>query len=164
MNLAFLAGGAALAFKSEYVLLFAVLLFVLLTQKPRNLIKSTFNILLYCLVPLLSFGTLFVQGMSCRDFYAALLFMKKFFTTSSMLYHIGRTGGIFRIEDLGLYWQCILGLLIFWVIAFLFFKLSQKHIKACGLRLCFSGNICKYNQCKFTYRNFANSRIYFLDF
>lgn len=130
LNLAFLAGGAALAFKSEYVLLFAVLLFVLLTQKPRNLTKSAFNILLYCLVPLLSFGTLFVQGMSCRDFYAALLFMKKFFTTSSMLYHIGRTGGIFRIEDLGLYWQCILGLLIFWAIAFLFFKLSQKIHKS----------------------------------
>lgn len=127
LRFAFLAAGFAFACKSEYLILFIILLLTSIIIKPCRIKENFLNICLFCIIPIISWGTLFVQGLSMSEFITAMLFMKKFFTTDSMIYHISRTGSIFRIENLALYTRCIIGLLIFWGTSLLLFKTALKN-------------------------------------
>ncbi|MGN0015191.1 MAG: glycosyltransferase family 39 protein [Candidatus Gastranaerophilaceae bacterium] len=127
LHTAFLAAGFAFACKGEYGILFIVLLFTSVIIKPCSIKENILNTCLFFVIPIISLGTLFVQGLSISDFMTAMLFMKKFFTTDSMLYHISRTGSIFRIENFALYTRCIIGLSIFLGTSFLLFKAASKN-------------------------------------
>ena len=127
IRFAFLAAGFAFACKGEYGILFIILLFTSIIIKPCLIKENILNICLFCMIPMISWGTIFVQGLSISEFITAMLFMKKFFTTDSMIYHISRTGSIFRIENLALYTRCIIGLLIFWGTSLLLFKTALKN-------------------------------------
>ncbi len=126
INTAFLAAGFALACKSEFGILFIILLLSSVIIKPVSFKINILNFLLYFLFPAISLVALFIQGLSIQNLLSAVTFMKKFFTTDSMLYHISRTGGIFGIQDIFLYFKCLVCNLIFFGISFLLFKFIAK--------------------------------------
>lgn len=126
--LAYLFAGFALACKSEFVFLFVLLVLCSAYLKPCSLKQNVLNIFLYSLFLLLSFGALFVQGLNFSEFFAAFAFMKNFFTTESMMYHIARTGGIFSISNFGSYFISIICFSVFCLVSLFLFKVSKNNI------------------------------------
>lgn len=122
----YLIAGLALAFKSEFGILLTVLLLTTFLIKPCSLKQNIINIVSYSIFPLISFGILFMQGVTIGDLVASFEFMRKFFTTDSMIYHISRTGAIFRIEDLSMYAQYIPKTIGLYLVSYLLFKVSRK--------------------------------------
>ena len=125
--IAYLAGGFAFACKSEFALLFFVLIFSSVFLKPVDIKKNVVNILLYAVFPCISLGTLLYQGVTVNDLLGALDFMHRFFTTDAMIYHITRTGGLPSL-DFTLYITSVLKLSAFLLIAFLFYKISKNNL------------------------------------
>lgn len=122
----YLMAGFALACKSEFLILTIILFTVTFFIKPCGFKKNILNILSFLTFPVISFGILFLQGLTVNELICAFSFMGKFFTTDSMLYHISRTGGIFRVENFHLYSETVPKILTLYIISFILFKLTQK--------------------------------------
>ena len=75
--------------------------------------ENCINIVAFSIIPALSLSILFLQGLSFNDIISAAEFMKTFFSTEAMIYHLGMTGGIFTFEKFSLYGTTIFNLLIF---------------------------------------------------
>jgi hypothetical protein len=118
--------GFAFACKGEFLAQLVVIFLVMFFYKKNNNSNYIKIFLSFLIIPVFSLIVLFRQGMSILDFFNAISFMKTFFSTPSMLYHIGRTGGIFSISDFSLYIQGFIYFGIFISIIFCLFYLIQK--------------------------------------
>ena len=134
----YFAGGFAIACKSEFMFLFALLVFTSFFLKPSSLKENIKNLLLYAVMPLISFGILFLQGLTIHEFMSSLDFMHKFFTTDAMIYHVKRTGAIPCMINLKLYIPAIIKLCLLYSAAFLLFKITKKHILLSALAVILS--------------------------
>ena len=126
LNWAYLFGGFALACKSEFLFLFFILALTSFILKPCSLKQNIKNIMIYTIIPIISFGTLFLQGLTLSEFTQALDFMHRFFTTDSMIYHIKRTGSLPSWFSFSLYLPSLYKLVIFYGISFILFKISYN--------------------------------------
>ena len=124
---AYLIAGFAFACKGEFCLLFLILFFISVIKKPCGLKNNIINILLFLFFPIVSFGFLFFQGLTVNEFLLSLDFMKKFFTTDSMVYHIGKTGGVFTIENFQKYSISTINFLIFAITSFILFFFTKNN-------------------------------------
>lgn len=124
---AYLAGGFALACKSEFSLFFLILCLTTFVLKPCKISDNIKYLLCYSVFPFLSFGVLFLQGLSIQELVNAFQFMKKFFTTDSMVYHVTRTGALPSIAGFSMYLPSLCKLSIFYVVSFFAFKFSLKY-------------------------------------
>jgi len=123
---AFLLGGYAFACKTEFLPIFFILFAVTLFFKPLNLKQNFVNLFLFLFVPLLTLIVLFRQGVTIKDLISATEFMKTFFTTPSMIFHITRSGGLFGIQTLLLYKTAILNVIIAFLSIYVCYFVSKK--------------------------------------
>lgn len=137
ITLAYLFCGAAFTFKGEFGLLLPVLIYLSIFAKPCNIKQNFINIFSFGIIPAFSLGTLLLQGLTINEIFAAADFMKRFFSTESMIYHIKQTGGLFSPEKISLYLQCIFNLIIFFGISFfLFSKTKGKKLIWASILIC----------------------------
>lgn len=124
---AFLSCGAAFAAKGELGLLLIAILYVSLYAKPCSIRQNIVNIFCFLLIPVLSLGFLIVQGLTVSDIFNAAEFMRIFFSTKSMLFHIAKTGGIFTLSNMPIYLSAIFNIAIFLFASyFLFSKTTDR--------------------------------------
>lgn len=123
---AFLISGYAAACKSEFlpiaVILFAVTVFV----RPLPLKKHLLNLSAFVTVPFITLMILFCQGLTLNELLSAMQFMKVFFTTPSMIYHITRSGGLFGIQTLSLYEIAVINIFIVLLSIYIFGIVTKK--------------------------------------
>ncbi len=120
--LSYLFCGIAFTFKGEFFLMLPILIWISFFAKPTTAKKNFINTICFAITPLISLGILLIQGLTVEEIIKAADFMKVFFSTNSMIYHLGKTGGIFTFEKLSLWTQTILNLTIFYGISFVLFK------------------------------------------
>ena len=88
------------------------------------------------LIPVLSLGYLIVQGLNVSDIFNAAEFMRIFFSTKSMLFHIAKTGGIFSLSNIPIYLSAIFNIAIFLFASyFLFSKTTDKKIQIVAIAI-----------------------------
>lgn len=121
----YLVAGFALCCKSEFAIFLLILLLTTFIIKPCSIKQNIINILFSTIFPVISFGTLFLQGVSINDFIRSFNFMKIFFTTDSMIYHISRTGGIFRLQDFNMYFEYIPKAVGLYLVSYFLFKKTK---------------------------------------
>lgn len=135
--LSYLLLGVAFTFKGEFGLILPVLIYLSFWAKPCKIKENFINALAFAIVPFISLGTLMLQGLSLGEIITAAEFMKTFFSTDSMIYHLGKTGGIFTFEKISLYWQTIVSLLIFYGVAIvLFVRTKNRHLLWASAIIC----------------------------
>ena len=123
---AFLISGYAFACKTEFLPLFFILSAVTLYFKPLNLKQNIINVLLFLCVPSLTLLFLFYQGLTVKELISAAEFMKTFFTTPYMIFHITRSGGLFGFQTLLLYKAAILNIIAAFLSIFICYSVSEK--------------------------------------
>lgn len=126
VNFAFLFAGYAFACKSEFLPIVFILFVVTLFFRPLNLKNNTANLFLFLCVPLLTLFIMLYQGLTIKELLSAAEFIKTFFTTPSMIFHITRSGGLFGILTLSLYKTAISGILIAAAAVYLCFLVTRK--------------------------------------
>lgn len=127
--------GTAFTFKGEFGLLLPVLMYLSIFAKPCKIKQNLANFLVFCVIPFISLGCLIFQGLTIDEIFAAADFMKRFFSTDSMIYHIKQTGGLFSSSKISLWIQSFINLTIFFVISF-FLYLKTKGKKLIFFSLC----------------------------
>lgn len=134
---AYLFCGIAFTFKGEFGLLLPVLMYLSIFAKPCKIKQNLLNIVSFVIIPIISLGILLLQGLTINEIIIAADFMKRFFSTDSMIYHIKQTGGLFSPEKISLWIQCIINLTIFFGISFfLFNKTKGKKLFWASLIIC----------------------------
>lgn len=124
---AFVMCGAAFASKGELGLLILPLLYVSCFAKPCLIKQNIINIVCFLLFPVFSLASLMLQGLSIYEILNAAGFMRIFFSTKSMIFHIAKTGGLFSFSNIPVYINAIFNLAIFMFASyFLFSKTVDK--------------------------------------
>ena len=100
---AFLISGYSFVCKSEFLPLIIILFCVTLFVKPRSVRENLLNLSAFLTIPVITLLILFYQGLTLNELLSAAHFMKVFFTTPSMIFHITRSGGLFGIQTISLY-------------------------------------------------------------
>ena len=121
----YLIAGFSVACKSEFGIFMVILLLTTFVVKPCSIKQNIMNILVSLIFPVISFGILFLQGVSINDLINSFNFMRKFFTTDSMIYHISKTGGIFRIGDFNMYFEYIPKAIGLYLVSYFLFKKTK---------------------------------------
>lgn len=135
--LAYLFSGIAFTFKGEYGLILPIMIYLSFWAKPCNIKENCINIVAFSSIPALSLSILFLQGLSFNDIISAAEFMKTFFSTEAMIYHLGMTGGIFTFGKFSLYGTTIFNLLIFYGTAiFLYSKTKNTKLLWIAALIC----------------------------
>lgn len=127
VSLAYLFAGLGFTFKGEFGLILPILIYLSFWAKPCNIKGNCINALSFAIVPAISLGILLAQGLTISEIIAAADFMKIFFSTDSMLYHLGKTGGIFTPEKITVYGQTIISLLVFYGISIVLFNRTKNR-------------------------------------
>ena len=127
LGLSYLLLGIAFTFKGEFGLILPVLIYLSFWAKPCKIKENFINAFAFAIVPVISLGMLMLQGLTAGELIAAAEFMKTFFSTDSMLYHLGKTGGIFTPEKISVYRQTIISLLIFYGISIVLFNRTKNR-------------------------------------
>lgn len=119
--------GIAFTFKGEFGLILPVLIYLSFFAKPCGAKKNCINTICFTITPIVSLGVLLAQGLAMEEIVKAANFMRVFFSTDSMIYHLGKTGGIFTTDKLFVWGQSIVNLLIFYGISFFLFKKTKNN-------------------------------------
>ena len=123
---AFLLGGFAFACKSEFLPIFFILFAVTLFLKPLKPKENILNLLLFLFIPVITLLFLFYQGLTLKELISAAEFIKTFFTTPYMIFHITRSGGLFGFQTLLLYKAAVLNILVVFLSTFVCYFASLK--------------------------------------
>lgn len=135
--LAYFLVGLGFTFKGEFGLIFPILIYVSFWAKPCTIKQNIGNILSFAITPAISLGILLFQGLTVNEIIIASDFMKRFFSTDSMIYHIKQTGGLFSLEKISLWVQSIINFSIFLGISFfLYEKTKEKKLFWASLLIC----------------------------
>lgn len=135
--LAYFFVGLGFTFKGEFGLILPILMYVSFWAKPCTIKQNIGNILSFAITPAISLGILLLQGLTVNEIIIASDFMKRFFSTDSMIYHIKQTGGLFSLEKISLWVQCIINFSIFFGISFfLYEKTKGKKLVWVSMLIC----------------------------
>lgn len=124
--LSYLFAGIAFTFKGEFGLILPILIYLSFWAKSCGIKKNCLNAAVFAVIPVISLCSLLIQGLTLGEIFSAAEFMKTFFSTDSMIYHLGKTGGIFTLEKISVYSQTIVSLLIFYGIAVVLFNRTKN--------------------------------------
>lgn len=127
IHFAYLAGGFAIACKSEFALFFIILVITSFFIQNAGIKRNIVNLCLYGTVPAIAFGSLFLQGLTVEEFLSALDFMHRFFTSEAMIYHITKTGSFPSLSSCVMYVESIFRFVILYGLSFVFFKICEKY-------------------------------------
>lgn len=125
--LSYLFCGIGFTFKGEFGLILPILVYLSFFAKPCSIKQNCINAVGFAIVPMISLGILLAQGLTFEEIIKATGFMKTFFSTNSMLYHLGKTGGIFTLDKISLYGETLLNLFIFFGISLLLFRKTNNN-------------------------------------
>lgn len=87
--------GMSLTFKYEYTLFLAVFAFVVFYLKPLKIKELFYTFLSFILVPLVSYGVLFAQGLTFADIINSFSIMKKMLAAPSLKFLYQNTAGFY---------------------------------------------------------------------
>lgn len=135
--LAYFFVGLGFTFKGEFGLILPILIYVSFWAKPCTIKQNIINLVSFTITPAISLGILLLQGLTINEIIIATEFMKKFFSTDSMIYHIKQTGGMFSLEKISLWIKSIIYFSIFFGISFfLYEKTKGKKLVWASLLIC----------------------------
>ncbi len=92
--------GVSILNKYEFILYPLVIVYTIFFLKPLNIKQKIAALLSFCIVPIISFGILFIEGLTISDLLNAFYLMKKMANADSMKVFYSNFGNFFSLKTI----------------------------------------------------------------